>query len=339
MDPNTASKNLASIRNIDPCAEAILDKVNHTALYRFNNVSRAWEKSDVDGAMFVIQRIDTPYYSLILANRQSLQDMIEPITALIRLQMQPPYIFFCKPDGEIRGLWFFNDADCERIYNIMHRIVTELQAGKEKCSFITPMPGASSPAPANKSPVEPAASVAPPNDTSSLKDLLARLNKGTQPSNEPAATAPKQTQGISIMGQLFGGSKPPPTPEAPVSATPIVHVADLEKRFLQGEKPSPLKPASPLMGNSTSAASLNAFSTRSVQGSEDHDPSELDSVSIRGAEPGLGGDNDVPLLDREQFRSAIAHLLQHDDDFVTQIHQAYVDVLMNRLSIRPNANS
>ncbi|CAJ0931514.1 unnamed protein product, partial [Mesorhabditis belari] len=334
MDPNVA-KNLSSIRNIDPCAEAILDKTTHTALYRFNNISKQWEKTDVDGSMFVYERVDVPFYSLIIANRQSLNDMIEPITAQVRVTIQKPYLFFCKADGEIRGFWFYKNEDCDRIFLLLNQIISDLQAGKEKCTSLPKMVNATpSPAPPQTSALPTAL---PASENSSVMDILQKLNK---PKTTPAPQKPRNDdqpgsslsiapQGVSIMQQIFDSGRLSGR-ETPPSNVSGMHVADLEKQLIkQNEKIA--KIPSPTMGVSASAASLKAFSTLSVHGSEDHCASEIDSTSLQGIE--IERDTDIPLLDKEQFRTSLLHLLQNDDSFVSVLHQTYVEALLNRLSI------
>ncbi|PAV55830.1 hypothetical protein WR25_21538 [Diploscapter pachys] len=83
--------------------------------------------------------------------------------------------------------------------------------------------------------------------------------------------------------------------------------------------------------NSPSAASLNALSTRSVHGSEggDRDLTELDPADTSLLPPtvfqlgpsGLTSGQSTPLLSKEQLAAALIHMLQNDDDFITNLHQ------------------
>ncbi|EYB91941.1 hypothetical protein Y032_0200g1699 [Ancylostoma ceylanicum] len=97
-DPNLTARNLCSIQRIDPCAVAILDKATHAAKYNFDVATKSWTKTNIEGALFIIQRADKPYYSLIIANRQSLDDMVEPVNPLTKMNLEGHYLFFCKPD-------------------------------------------------------------------------------------------------------------------------------------------------------------------------------------------------------------------------------------------------
>ncbi len=96
------------------------------------------EKTDIEGSMFVYQRADKPWYSLLIANRQSPADLIEPLSADLQFKLHTPYLLMCKADGivpahshrvilplsgTINGLWFYDKADCERMANQLNRLV------------------------------------------------------------------------------------------------------------------------------------------------------------------------------------------------------------------------
>ncbi|VDM31595.1 unnamed protein product [Toxocara canis] len=91
--------NLTSVQRIDPCAVAIVDKSTHAALYSFDAVKEEWTKTDIEGPLLIYRRADRPAHSMIIANRQSLSDHIEPITPALRIWEKSPYIFFKKTEG------------------------------------------------------------------------------------------------------------------------------------------------------------------------------------------------------------------------------------------------
>lgn len=94
-------KNLLAIKRIDPFADRIVTHSANAATFSFNVTENKWEKTDVDGPLFVYRRIDAPMYSIMIANRQSLTDFIEPVTKELKLKYEPPYILMYKPNGII----------------------------------------------------------------------------------------------------------------------------------------------------------------------------------------------------------------------------------------------
>jgi len=68
--------------------------------------------------------VDVPLYSFMIANRQNLNDFIEPITDKVRFKYEPPYIFLYKPSGTIKGVWFYGEDECLKIYNLLNLLRT-----------------------------------------------------------------------------------------------------------------------------------------------------------------------------------------------------------------------
>ncbi|VDK85327.1 unnamed protein product, partial [Litomosoides sigmodontis] len=117
--------NLKSIQRLDPCAVSVIDKSVHAALYQFDKCNAQWVKSSIEGPLFLYKRADEPFYSLMVANRQSLEDHIEPITPCLRFFLEAPYLFVNTQEGEIRGFWFFEEKDCTRLYNLLVKLVSD----------------------------------------------------------------------------------------------------------------------------------------------------------------------------------------------------------------------
>ncbi|WKY07348.1 hypothetical protein Q1695_007078 [Nippostrongylus brasiliensis] len=324
LDPNLTARNLLSIQRIDPCAVAILDKTTHAAKYNFDVVAKAWTKTNIEGALFIIQRADKPYYSMIIANRQSLDDMVEPVNPLTKMNNDGHYLFFCKPDNQIYGLWFFSTEDCTRMYNLLKKLQEEIRSGK------IPTPPTSDELSASNLPE----SVAPPNESNQLLELL----KTTQPTtstvqnnhreNAQSAPRPPSTQDKQEKER-------PKVKEEEVGSS-VLTSEDLEKDLLRSAKPKHAQFQEML--TSCSAASLAALSNRSVHGSDgEGDANEIESiVSSRPQvdDPifAFGSGTTTPPLNKLQFAAALIHMMQTDDHFLSQIHQAYVDAINRRIS-------
>jgi hypothetical protein len=70
--------------------------MTHVALFDFDCEGKKWVKSDVEGPLFVYRRVDEPQYSMLIANRNSRKDFIEPISEKLEINYSPPYIFIYK---------------------------------------------------------------------------------------------------------------------------------------------------------------------------------------------------------------------------------------------------
>lgn len=144
--------NLAAIKRVDPYAKDIVDSSAHVAFYTFNSDENEWEKTDVEGAFFVYSRTAEPLNSLFVNNRLNTNSLVEPITSRIELQSQPPFLLYRNERKRIRGIWFYNPAECDRIRELVARLVLECEqrtAATSNDNSMTSRPTAGSSAAAN----------------------------------------------------------------------------------------------------------------------------------------------------------------------------------------------
>lgn len=69
MDASEVRMNVAALKRVDPYVKDILETATHVALYTFNNDNNEWEKTEIEGALFVYSRIGEPYHSILIMNR------------------------------------------------------------------------------------------------------------------------------------------------------------------------------------------------------------------------------------------------------------------------------
>ncbi|XP_031638323.1 mRNA-decapping enzyme 1A [Contarinia nasturtii] len=119
--------NLAAIKRVDPYAKDIIDNSAHVAFYTFNPDETEWEKTDIEGAFFVYSRNAEPYHSVFINNRLNTNSLVEPITAGIELQNQTPFLLYRNERNRIRGFWFYNRNECDRISELVERIAKDAE--------------------------------------------------------------------------------------------------------------------------------------------------------------------------------------------------------------------
>lgn len=61
--------NVAALKRVDPYVKDILETATHVALYTFNADENEWEKTHIEGALFVYSRNGEPYNSILIMNR------------------------------------------------------------------------------------------------------------------------------------------------------------------------------------------------------------------------------------------------------------------------------
>ncbi|XP_062534524.1 mRNA-decapping enzyme 1A-like [Armigeres subalbatus] len=122
-DQTELRMNLVAIQRSDPYAKDIVNSSAHVAFYTFNTAENEWEKTDIEGALFIYSRTAEPYHSIFINNRLNTNSLVEPITGQIELQSQPPFLLYRNERSRIRGFWFYNNSECDRIREVIGKFV------------------------------------------------------------------------------------------------------------------------------------------------------------------------------------------------------------------------
>lgn len=121
--------NLVAVQRVDPYAKEIIHTSSHVAFYIYSEENQ-WEKTDVEGAFFIYSRNADPYHSIFVNNRLNTNSLIEPITADFETQTEPPFLLYRNERTRIRGLWFYNKSECDRIAAIINKLVKDCDKTK-----------------------------------------------------------------------------------------------------------------------------------------------------------------------------------------------------------------
>lgn len=135
-DQSKNRMNLAAIKKVDPYAKDIVDSTAHVAFYTFNSEENEWEKTDVEGAFFIYSRNAEPFNSIFINNRLNTTSFVEPITGQLEIQSQAPFLLYRNERSRIRGFWFYNSSECDRIGDLVCNLIHEC-VGKQKTSGST----------------------------------------------------------------------------------------------------------------------------------------------------------------------------------------------------------
>ncbi|XP_063064987.1 mRNA-decapping enzyme 1A [Engraulis encrasicolus] len=116
---------LAALQQYDPYINRLLDLTGQVALYTFNSKANEWEKTDIEGTLFVYARSASPYHGFTIMNRLSTENLVEPINKDLEFQLQDPFLLYRNANLGIYSIWFYDKTDCQRIAQLMVRIVKE----------------------------------------------------------------------------------------------------------------------------------------------------------------------------------------------------------------------
>ncbi|XP_029317626.1 mRNA-decapping enzyme 1B [Cottoperca gobio] len=115
---------LAALQRQDPYINDIVDVASQVALYTYNNRSNEWEKTEVEGTLFIYTRLASPRHGFTIMNRLSMENLTEPITKDLDFQLQHPFLLYRNARLVIHGIWFYDKEDCQRIAQRM-KILTQ----------------------------------------------------------------------------------------------------------------------------------------------------------------------------------------------------------------------
>ncbi|XP_059189800.1 mRNA-decapping enzyme 1A [Centropristis striata] len=114
---------LAALQRQDPYINKLLDVTGQVALYNFNSKANEWEKTEIEGTLFVYTRSASPHHGFTIMNRLSTENLVEPINKDLEFQLQDPFLLYRNGNLGIYSIWFYDKRDCQRIAQLMVKIV------------------------------------------------------------------------------------------------------------------------------------------------------------------------------------------------------------------------
>lgn len=120
--------NLNVLKRLDPQVEELLATAGHVALYDFDVPTRRWARKDVEGSLFLVKRRGTPRFQIIILNKKSADNYVEDVGGGFQCELNPPYLLYRNKVGEVVGIWFYEEADCKRIAEIITKISSTFAA-------------------------------------------------------------------------------------------------------------------------------------------------------------------------------------------------------------------
>ncbi|XP_054288515.1 mRNA-decapping enzyme 1A [Macrosteles quadrilineatus] len=124
---NEYKMNFAALKRVDPYAKGLVETAAHVALYTFEN---EWEKTDIEGALFVYSRTGEPFHNILIMNRLNMKNLVEPVTEGLDLQLQDPFLLYRNSQKKIYGIWFYDRDECIKIAGVLSKIIQETLESK-----------------------------------------------------------------------------------------------------------------------------------------------------------------------------------------------------------------
>ncbi|KAM9705405.1 mRNA-decapping enzyme 1B [Menidia menidia] len=182
---------LAALQRQDPYINNIVDVASQVALYTYNNRANEWEKTEVEGTLFIYTRQASPRHGFTIMNRLNMENLTEPITKDLDFQLQDPFLLYRNARLVIHGIWFYDKQDCQRVAQKMRTLTQQEQIlAQSQGGWLSPGRGG----------VEAAGERGRLNSETKGVDILQMLTKArTVYDKEKSTSEPKEIGGSSVL--------------------------------------------------------------------------------------------------------------------------------------------
>ncbi|XP_064487267.1 mRNA-decapping enzyme 1A-like [Ornithodoros turicata] len=128
--------NLAALQRVDSAISEIVDTASQVALYKFSSAAGGWERTEIEGALFVFSWTRLPCNGLLVMNRLNTTNFLEPITQDFEFHVQSPFLLYKKSSSDIYGVWFYEEKECNRIGEVcqsLAKMPNRQARGRQRC--------------------------------------------------------------------------------------------------------------------------------------------------------------------------------------------------------------
>ena len=118
----SSTLNLRPLQRLDPLTQSVVFTGKHSVLYRLARASEQWERDNVEGPFFIVERAAAPRYQLVILNRLSLQAWMMPLTPSTRFELQEEQYLFIQSGADVVGVWFYEPTDAQHAAHTLHQL-------------------------------------------------------------------------------------------------------------------------------------------------------------------------------------------------------------------------
>jgi len=135
LEHQRASDMLETLQRKDPDITIIVTFSKFVVVYvlQKDGSNPSWRRTNVQGSVLLVQRNSTPRYQLILKNQSDTQDLVDNLHPDWELDCQENYIFYKVEDPHqlIRGLWFHDDVERQKLEASLEKALGEIRPSAE----------------------------------------------------------------------------------------------------------------------------------------------------------------------------------------------------------------
>ncbi|MDP2438478.1 MAG: mRNA-decapping enzyme subunit 1 [archaeon] len=228
--------NLRVLRRKDPSVSKVLTKSSHVSLYEYSAETKQWNKQEVQGPLFIVERATLPpSYRILVANKQNPNDFALDLTLATKFRCQNSILMLRSPmpslspssdpnnldpnlppapQPRVDGLWFYDAKEQQRV----HDLLTDIAALLTATSALLPPPSVLLPHSASSPSPFPILSSSPLSSSNLIQSQSQSPSQPhAQPLPLPPPPPPSHWVSSAILSRLSGL---PPTHSTP-PADPI----------------------------------------------------------------------------------------------------------------------
>lgn len=127
---------LSSLQQSDPLIDQIVAYSKFVVAYLLqqDGPNPGWRKANIEGPVYLVRRRGAPRYQLQVKNQFTTNDLLDDLHADWELDCQKNYVFYKveDPSKQIRGLWFHDDAERQRIEGVVEKTLTEIRKAPQE---------------------------------------------------------------------------------------------------------------------------------------------------------------------------------------------------------------
>ncbi|XP_038267061.1 mRNA-decapping enzyme 1A isoform X2 [Dermochelys coriacea] len=186
---------LAALKRHDPYITSIADVTGQVALYSFSPKANEWEKTDIEGTLFVYRRSASPYYGFTIVNRLNMHNLVEPVNKDLEFQLHEPFLLYRNASLSIYSIWFYDKNDCHRIAKLMAKVVQQEAQRSQQVSHDRKSPSRTNGCSENK-PIDILEMLSKAKDEyerTQISDLSIISSSGMQQNENPTKTESMET--------------------------------------------------------------------------------------------------------------------------------------------------
>mmetsp|Transcript_13905 Transcript_13905/g.27009 ORF Transcript_13905/g.27009 Transcript_13905/m.27009 type:complete len:351 (+) Transcript_13905:78-1130(+) len=121
MSDSLQRRKLRQVKRFDPEAKEILASALFVAVYVYDEDGQEWEREDIEGPLFLVGREGEPKHALVVVNRSSSKNLVQPVSDDTEFDFSESYVMF-RCDTGVYSLWFNSKDEHEQVKEALENI-------------------------------------------------------------------------------------------------------------------------------------------------------------------------------------------------------------------------